>query len=265
MAELDLEDVRIKEPSELDDNEKKFLNENWAELDEDEKETFKDLEEKKEESFAFKTKDEFDEAVSSAVTKAMEAAKKVVETKEEEEKETKEKGEFEFVDPTWKAPNWNEAAKRLFPIFKDKIVKEIQDLNVKQRERLAEINEEFDKEIEELAKIDKTIPAKGTAERDEFDAELAKIGAQNRDITSMTAAYGVWKARGGKVETKDLETKEEEGTPVEGTIPTSQKDLARKISKGGAEKKVEKEQSYARIAGRTLRDLVAEEIEKIES
>ena len=268
---MDLEDIRLKEPDELTDEEGKFLKENADDLTDEEKETFKDQlkeEEKEEKGFAFKSEEEFKSAVSKAVTDAVAASKKAEGEEAEEKKEEEKKGkEEDFVDPTWKAPNWNEAAKRLFPVFRDRIIGEIQTLNAKQRDRLAEINEEFDKEIEDLAKIDKTIPAKGTAERDEFEAELARIGAENKSVTNMTGAYGLWKAKGGKIEIKEEEEqKKEEGTPVEGTeVSSRQKELAKKVSRGGAEKKTYKEKSYARIASRTLGDLVAEEAEKLES
>ena len=279
MPELDLEDVRLKEPDELSDDEAKFLKENAGELTDDEKGIFKeqlkedekeDEEDDEKKGFSFASKDEFDTAVADATAKAIKAAKDAEEAEKAGKESEKEEKTEDFFEEGYKAKNWNEAAKAMYPKFKERVIADLQGMSKAQKDKLDEINKEFDKEIEELAGKDKAIPTKGTKEREAFEADLADIGVKYKGVTTMTEAYEIYKAVGGKKagdesgEGKE-EEKEEGKTPVEGEVSQKQRDLASKVSKGGAEKKGDKENSYARIASRKMSDLVAEEIEKLEA
>jgi len=246
---VDLEDVRIKEVADLSDEEKDFLKEKWDDLTEDEQTIFKEVntEEKKEEEFKFESKEEFDKAVSER-TEAILADKE--KARKEEEEKAKGKGEEDerFFPDGYQAKDWNEAAKEMFPKFRERIFKEQNEVRQKTQETLDNINKEFDAEIETIAKEDKTIPAKGTKERDDFETELSQIGIEYQGVTNMTQAYKIWQAlnSGGK--------KTEE-------VGEKQKSLASKVGRTGGEGETVKKRSYKEISGRSMDELIDEDLE----
>ena len=250
---MELEDVRIKEVADLSDEEKDFLKEKWDDLTEDEQTIFKDVntegagkgEEDKE--FKFESKEDFDKAVSER-TEAILADKG--RARKEEVGRAKGKGEEDerFFPDGYQAKDWNEAAKEMFPKFRERIFKEQNEVRQKTQETLDNINKEFDAEIETIAKEDKTIPAKGTKERDDFETELSQIGIEYQGVTNMTQAYKIWQAlnSGGK--------KTEE-------VGEKQKSLASKVGRTGGEGETVKKRSYKEISGRSMDELIDEDLE----
>ena len=237
----DFEDIRLKESDDLDDNDKKILADNWDQLTDEEHEAFKDVvevkkeepEEKKEKEeeedkgIVFKTQAELD----AAVEKVIEAREKARVEEEERKKREVEGREERFFPEGYKAKDWEDAAKELFPKFKDRIVRDLADASAKQRQKLEEIEKGFDVEIETLKKSGEEIPDVGTDERDKFDADLAEIGLKYKGVSNMTEAYDIYKALQGKG-----------GGPSE-----RQKEIAGKVGKGGSEKKSTEVPSYNRL------------------
>ena len=252
---MELEDVRIKEVADLSDEEKDFLKEKWDDLTEDEQTIFKDVntegagkgEEDKE--FKFESKEDFDKAVSER-TEAILADKE--KARKEEEEKAKGKGEEDerFFPDGYQAKDWNEAAKEMFPKFRERIFKEQNEVRQKTQETLDNINKEFDAEIETIAKEDKTIPAKGTKERDDFETELTQIGVEYQGVTSMTQAYKIWKA----LNTGEKKTEE---------VSSKQRDLAGKVGRTGGEGEPAKQRSYKEMSGRSMDEMMEEDLESM--
>ena len=254
---MDLEDVRIKEVADLSEEEKGFLKEHTEELTDDEKGIFKDIiteekEEKKEEEFKFESKEDFDKAVAERTEEVI--AAKEEERKKEEEKAKGDKGEEDerFFPDGYQAKDWNEAAKEMFPKFRERIFKEQNEARQKTQETLDNINKEFDAEIETIATEDKSIPAKGTKERDDFETELSQIGVEYQGVTNMTQAYKIWKALNSSKEDKKTDD-----------VSIKQKELAGKVGRTGGEGETVKKRSYKEISGRSMDELIEEDLESM--
>ena len=252
---MDLEDVRIKEVADLSDEEKDLLKEKWDDLTEDEQTIFKDVntegagkgEEDKE--FKFESKEDFDKAVSER-TEAILADKE--KARKEEEEKAKGKGEEDerFFPDGYQAKDWNEAAKEMFPKFRERIFKEQNEVRQKTQETLDNINKEFDAEIEAIATEDKSIPSKGTKERDDFETELSQIGIEYQGVTNMTQAYKIWKA----LNTGEKKTEE---------VSSKQRDLAGKVGRTGGEGEPAKQRSYKEMSGRSMDEMIEEDLESM--
>ena len=250
------EDIRLKTAEELDDSDKALLKEKWGDLTDEEKEAFKEAvnpeekKEEKEEAFAFKSKEEFEKAVGERVEQTIEQREK--DRKEAEEK-AKKPAEERFFPEDYKAKDWNEAAEKMYPQFRERFVKEQQDVSKKTQETLDKINKGFDEEIDTLAGEDKTIPAKGTKDRETFEADLFQIGVDYKGVTTMTDAYKIYKATHG---THGKEEEKEE-------VGTRQRDLASKVGKSGGEGTEIKARKYSEISRRSMDDLLEEDLEKL--
>lgn len=270
---MDLDEVLGKAPSELNDEEKKLLGEKWDDLEDADKEVFKDFAPKKEgegeeapPAYTFKSEDDF----KAAVKKANEESKKAEEeaaAAEEQRKKDEAEGNV-YIDPKYVPKDWNDAFKQAAPKIVQLVVKEISQMNATQRQKIDEINKEFDTQIDNIAAMDPTVPAKGTPEREQFEADLAKIGAETPEVTDMYGAFKIYKEK-SKETKKDDKGSEEAEIPNEGDIqpalpkkevPSDQKNLAKKVSKGGSEKSTEQNRQY--IHGRSVRDVAAEAIER---
>lgn len=256
-----LDDIRLKTADELTDEDKSVLKEKWDELTDEEKDAFKDTvtpekkeeKEEKEEAFSFKSKEEFEEEVSKRIKQTIEEREKA--RKEEEEKKNKPDQE-RFFPEGYQAKDWNDAAERMYPKFRERFVKEQQEVSQKTQEALDKINAGFDEEIEGLSKADKTIPAKGTKEREAFETELFQIGVDYKGVTNMTEAYDLYKVKHGKTEKKEEEEEKEE-------VSTRQRDLASKVGKSGGEGTEIKARKYSEISRRSMDDLLEEDLAKM--
>jgi len=239
----ELNEIRLKEPNELTEDEVKVLKENEDDLTDEEKEDYKEVlgtggEEKdegededdedkdkdKEKPITFKTQEAFDTAVDKRVeTLKTEAARK----KKEKEEEAKEK---RFWPKEKKFKDWDDYTKNLLPIIR----KDRQTFTEQQRERRLEIDRQLDQETEDLRKIDSKIPKAGTKERREFDRSLAEIMIKDPKIMSITKAYGVYKG----TQKSDAKKKKE--------------DLAKKIGGGAGTGEEDKKLKYSKFGGRGM-------------
>lgn len=253
----DFDDIRLKTADELTTEDKSVLKEKWTDLTDEEREAFKESvnpEEKKEESFAFKSKEEFDQAVSERTKQIIEDREKA--RKEAEEKKNKPEDDRWFPEG-YQAKDWNAAAEEMYPKFRERFIKENQEATKKTQEALDEINKGFDVEIDTMAREDKAIPAKGTKEREAFETELFQIGVDYKGVTTMTDAYKIYKAvHGGKTEKKGEEEEEE-------PVSTKQRDLASKVGKSGGESSEVKLRKYSEISRRSMDDLLDEDLTKM--
>ena len=249
----DFEDIRLKTADELTDDDKSILKEKWGDLTDEEKEAFKESvipeekKEEKEEAFSFKSKEEFEKAVGERVEQTIEQREK--ERKDAEEK-AKKPAEERFFPEGYQAKDWNEAAEKMYPQFRERFSREQQDVSKKTQETLDKINKGFDEEINTLAGENKTIPAKGTKDRETFEADLFQIGVDYKGVTTMTDAYKIYKATHEKKE----EEKEE--------VDTRLRDLASKVGKSGGEGTEIKQRKYSEISRRSMDDLLEEDIAK---
>ena len=252
---VDFEDIRLKTADELTDDDKTVLKEKWGDLTDEEKEAFKESvtpekkKEEEEEAFAFKSKEEFEKAVGERVEHTIEQREK---DRKEAEERAKKPVEERFFPEGYQAKDWNEAAEKMYPQFRERFSKEQQEVSRKTQETLDKINKGFDEEINTLATEDKTIPAKGTKDRETFEAELFQIGVDYKGVTTMTDAHKIYKAIHGKQEKE--EEKEEVGT--------RQRDLASKVGKSGGEGTEIKQRKYSEIARRSMDDLIEEDLAK---
>src|SRR3990167_1342767 len=189
---MNLDDIRVKEIEELNDEEKKFVSESWTKLTTEEQEYYKPLhaEGGGEFKLPFKSQEELDRYVAKQVETGIEAKRKV---KEEEKARAKTSPEERFFPEGFKARDWNEAFTVALPKIRDGIIKEIQGMNQKQRDALDKINQEFDQEFDAIVTKNPGLPAKGTEERDNWEAEIAEVGTKYK-LHTMTDAYEVWKA-----------------------------------------------------------------------
>lgn len=238
-----LEDIRIKEPTDLDNDEKNVLNESWDDLSEEERGTFKDIK-VEEKPFAFKSQEEFDKAVTTKTEKVLEDKEKA---KQEEEEAKKRPPEEEFFPKDYQAPDWNKAAKDMYPKFRDRMLKEQGETNKKRQDQIDKINKTFDEEVKELAKKE-NIPEDDTKARKTFSTELSKIGLEYTGVTNMTQAHKIWKV---------LKTEKKE------EVPERQSDLASKIGRSSGEGTTVKERSHKELSGRSMDELIEEDSNKL--
>lgn len=201
----ELDEIRLKEPDELEDDEIKILRENKDDLTDEEKESYKDvLVEKKEEKegdekdkpITFETQGDFD----TAVDKRVKGLKEEAETKKAEEEEAKK--EKRFWPKKKKFTDVNEFVKDLLPIIR----KDRDEQGQQQRERMTEISKQMDSETEDLRKIDPSIPSAGSKKRRDFDRSIAEIMLKDPKVTSITKAYGVYKVEQGDSKKKQTDT-----------------------------------------------------------
>ena len=242
-----LEDIRLKDASELTEEEQGIVKENWSQLTTEEQTAFTDFKPEEggaePEPFTFKSEDEFLTKVREE-TQKIRTEEKAEEARVKAEEEAKAKGEVleDFVPPTYKPADWNEAAKVLYPKFRDNILKDISKMSAEQRTKLEEIDKGFDTEIAQIRVSNKDIPAKGTKEGDAFERELAEVGAKYK-LTNMTDSYEIYKAVHSKKE-----------------VPVEQRNLAGKISGGGGEPAPTSGLKYNRLR-RPLDDRIEEKLE----
>lgn len=181
---MDLDEVRLKEASELSEDEGKFLKENEKDLTDAEKDVYKDvLEEKEEDEEEDEDKKAEDEKKFNT---AVEERVKELQTEAEEKKntETEESKEKRVFPKGYKPEDWDDFAKTFLGVVR----KDREIYSKQQRERMSEIDRRLDAETEDLRKIDSSIPESGSKERREFDRSLAEIMIKDPKITNITRA-----------------------------------------------------------------------------
>lgn len=165
---------------------------------EDEKEEVeeeKEEEEVEEEPFrTFKTQEEFDEFIAEERKKLEELEKP------DEEEEEKEEEEIKFFDDDWKPKDWNDftlsllknptARRFLAQNMAGEVRTEIENLTAAERKELEDINEEYNKEYDQLAKEGK-VPDRSTPEGKVIDQQISTLGALYGQ-TSIVKSYELW-------------------------------------------------------------------------
>lgn len=243
---MEIDDIRLKEVDELSDDEKGFLREHREDLTDEEMESFKGvLEEKKEDEddkgFSFKSQEELDKYLEEKLEERLEVKEKERQEEEERIKREKETGEEEFFPKDYKATNWDEAFKKVYPKLEEKILGKLGKMNAEQKAKVEEINKTFDKQIDDILAKNKDLP-----EREDLEKELNGIVLKFKGVTDMNEAFEIYKA------VKSAENKDK------------QKDLAKKIgSGGGGEKGEEDKRKYLDVHTKSLDELMDEEIEKL--
>ena len=250
---MDLDDIRLKEVTELSDTEKKALNENWDKLTEEEQKYFGEVKSKEggDEGFKmdFKTQEEFDKYLNDKVEATIEARKKA---KLEEKKKTQTPDEDRIFPEGFKAKDWNEAFTMALPKIEQRVINNISKMSNERKEKLAKIESEYDKELDSIVKSNKDLPQEGK-EREDWEAEVAQVGVDYK-LTSMKDAYKVWQAVKGT--TSDNSNGEDRvQIPIEGQ-PANQdnKRIASKVGKGYGTSNASKKTRYT--PGQRLDDLL---------
>jgi hypothetical protein len=211
----DLDNVRLKEVSELTDDDKKVLNTDWDKLTEEEHDYFGTVhakENKEEDNFIpkFKTQEDFDTYLSEKVESTIEERNK----KRAEDRKAKESGESRFLPVGYKAIDWDEPFQQVVPKIVDRVVEKIEKSSADRRAQLEKVNKEFDAELDAIAEKDKNVPAKGTKEREDWEADIAQTG-QKYHVHSMTDAYNIWMLdRRANPQSSVATSLPREGTPV---------------------------------------------------
>jgi len=253
------DDIRVKEVDDMTDEDKSVIKEHVVDLTDEEKDAFKDFipeeelppkseekpeeksEEKPIEEFKFKTESDFQEAVAANTAKILDEREKAA-----AEAKLNKPQEERFFEENYQAKDWNEAASKMYPQFKERMEKEQQATQEAQKKRIDEINEQFDKEIDEIAKTDDSVPASGTPERAEYVKELTKVGIEFKGVTDMHQAHKIYTAINATKST---------------TSPTSkQKDTASKVGRSGGEATVTKERKNSELSSRSLDDMLDEDM-----
>jgi len=241
---MNLDDLLLKDIGELDDKEKAYLKEHKEELEETEKETYKDIitekEEKKEEDkgFSFKNQEELDNYLDRFVDAKL--------PKKEEDKKPDEDTVPDFFDKDYKPKDWNDYTKAVLPKIVDFIsknpkiketVKEEITLTEKDREeQKKKINEEIDTEVANLRKAHADIPKGDSDEGKKWEKDLAQTFIDFPSLRSMDEAYRIMEMKKG---TKEKEEEDKE-------------DLAKKIGGGSGTGGETKTRKYSEIAGRSM-------------
>ena len=243
--EYNLDDILLKDVDGLTDAEKGFLREHASELENTEKESYKDiLEEKKEEKvdntggFNFKTQEELDKYLEEKIAAKIPAPKE----------DKKEDDIPDFVSKDWKPADWNDAFKTLLkhPKFMEYLTKNenlkgtvketITETEQAKENSRKEINQKIDDEIAAIRGKDKDIPAVGTPEALEWEKKIAQTFVDFPSLRSVDEAYRIVKLSELKKEIKEDE----------------KEDLARKVGGGKATGEVNKERKYSEIARRDM-------------
>lgn len=250
---MELDEVRLKDITELLPEDKTVLNQNWDSLTQEEKDYFGTVhagENKGEgdEGFKlpFKSQAELDQYILDKVEKREEERKLQA---EEEKRKAEEKPDDKLFPDGYKAKDWNEAFATAMPKLEERMLKKIEGMNQEKRNKLAKINQEFDQEFEVLASKDPNIPKKGTPEREDWEAEVTSVGSKFK-LTSVTDAYTVWKVLNSN---KPSSEGEPEMIRTEGRPAT---DLASKVGRGYGSANNPSKTSYRVGGGRKLDDLL---------
>jgi hypothetical protein len=283
MADLDFDEVRLKEESELSKEEKALVTKNWNDLTDDEQSAFANLKPeeggeggeggkgKEEESDLPKTQEELDALIGTKVTEGVtkgidEFKQNLLGGKKKEGEEDTGMPDFSKVFPEgYKASNWQDAFAKAWPTILEGVVGWMSKQGQERQKKLDAINAEFDKELVTIRKDNPQLPVIGTKEGDKFEAELAQIGVEHKGITTMTESFDIYKAqhpdlftgKGGKSATTT------KGTPVEGD--QSKNRLARNVATSGSSPDGKTNRPvYTNIHGKSMDTLLEEKKAELE-
>lgn len=233
---MNLDDIRLKEPDELTDEEKGFLRENQDDLTDSDREAFASaLEESEPEDddgkgFAFESEEDFENRVSRVFERVLERQKKP-----ESEPKSEPKDDDEPIFPKdYKPADWNEAGQKMLEAWE----KKQQAKQAEQMKRMEEINKQWDQQLDDIRYKNSDIPKANTKEGKKFDKDLAGILAKYKGVTDMNEAYEIYEA------THQADKKE--------PASDKQKDLAKKVSQGSGGDTNEPERKYEEVAKRSI-------------
>lgn len=237
MADYDLDDIRLKEPGELEDEEKSFLREHKDDLTDEDRETFGEIlsEEEKEEDeggkgFAFESEEDFVEKTSRVFEKVLEKREK------KPEPEPADKGDERIFPEDFKPKDWEEAGQHIFKYWDKKQQAQRAEL----QRKADEINKEWDNQLADIRMKNSDLPKAGTKEGAKFDQELSGIIAKYKGVTNMDEAYEIYEATHKKPEKKEVGDK--------------QKNLAQKVAAGSSGDANQGERKYEEVAKRSIDD-----------
>ena len=253
MSNFDLDEVKLKTPDEMSDEEKDFLRENKEELTDGDKEDYKDILEEKEEPEKEEEGDDKEVVEEGDKEEKEEAAKHSFKTDEEleayyKERQEKEKAERkrakedskiskgEYFPKDYKPADWNEYTSEVLKIIRNDRSKFAED----QRKNITKINQRLDDETEELRGLPGIagIPAKGTKARITFDTEITNIMLRDKSVSSVAKAFKVMQE--AKQEKTEVKEKKES--------------LAKKIGSSAGTAEETKDVEYKKFASRNLDD-----------
>jgi len=260
MSEFDLDDVKLKTPDEMSDEEKDFLKENEDKLTDADKKDYEEILKGKKEN-EDETEEEDETEKKDKKKEKKEEPKHTFKTDEDLEvylKDRKEKEKAEkvklkadakvkkgqFFPKGYKPSDWNEYTKDVLKIVRD----DRQRFSEDQRKTMARINDKLDSETEELRALIPDIPKQGTKARRTFDRNIAEVMIKNKSVTTVASAYK--QLRG---ESKAKKVAKEKKT-----------NLAKKIGKGTGTADAPKEAKYEKFAKRDLDDAAEAALDKFE-
>lgn len=245
---MELDEIRLKDASELTEEESAFLKENRDNLTDEELESYKDIlgeeggeegeEEEEKKGVTFETEEDFQKAVDKRVQELQEEAKR---------KEEAGKVENRYFPEDYKPKDWEQFAQDFLGVVR----KDREVYSRQQREKMAEIDKKLDEETEDLRKIDSSIPEAGTKERRNFDRALAGIMVDNPEINTITKAYSIYKS----------ENKGDEGGETE---EQKRQNLAIKVGGGGGTAEESSKVKYDKFSKRSLDDAEEAALRKFE-
>ena len=240
--ELNLEKVVTKAPGELEEKESAFLQEHVGELSDEQKETFKEVLEKKEPEKEKGVNFETEEQFQAYLDKHYEGRREQEKIDRKQVKQEQKLAKGQFFSKGYAPKDWNEYTSQVL-----NIVRQDRQAHTKaEREQMMDIDRRMDEETEDLRAIDPSIPATGTKERREFDRQIAQIMHDDyKNIARVSQAYAILK----KGQTGEDEKKK------------AQTNIAKKVGGGGGSASDIKPVKYKKFASRDM-DAAQEAAEK---
>ena len=249
---MELDDILLKEVTDLSEEEKTYLKEHKDELEDAEKETYKDIITEKEEDkgFSFKSQEDLDQYLD-----------RFVDSKLPKKEEKKPEGEEipDFFEKDYKPKDWNDYTKAVLPKIteylsknpkiKESVKAEIALTEQEKEEAKKKINEEIDTEIATLRKTHTDIPKPDSDEGKTWEKDLAQTFIDFPSLRSMDEAYRIMELKKGSKEKTDEE----------------KESLAKKVGGGSGTGETSKPRKYSEIAGRSMDDAFERALQSLES
>jgi hypothetical protein len=247
---MELKNLLLKTSQELDDNEKTFIREHEAELNDEDRDAYKDflqvsetpLEKEKmpaveppeEEKTPTETLDETPAVEQQFSFKSEEEAKAFVAKFQEEQEDAKQKAinvaktpeEKKYVDKNWKPDNWNEGIKKAVELAKEEIRQEEE-----QKQQQAAVKYWNDQWAEISA--EKKIPALTTPEGSKIHKEIIHL-MQGYGLKTFQEGYEMREKVVSALEGKPIIPALDAGATLAKSKIEVQKKAAGKIGKANA-------------------------------
>lgn len=263
MGSVDLSEIKKSKVEDLQEDDVKTLQENWDDLEDDEKDFYKQYApEKDDEKMKAKIEgqddeedeeeggggDEKDKSIPPTLTesKIKNIFKEQLENylKKRDPKKPVTKQEKEWFGKDWSPKSYDEFAEQFYVKAIDRMQKEAQQRRDDQEERIKKENEKI---TDELNKIE-GIPDEGTTERVEFERDFTKWAIEYGVAGSVPKAYELY-----------MKTKNEKSK-----VPDKQKQTQSKINRsGGGTSNQQVDRNYSKdVRDRSMDDIVASAVDK---